>query len=72
MKAIEFVATVHDGVIKIPKKYWKELEHELRIIILVAENVPEARQKKRVRRQLKAMSVHTKGLILDRDQAHER
>ena len=26
MKAIEFIADAQDGTIKVPKKYWKDLE----------------------------------------------
>lgn len=72
MKAIEFIADAQNGTIKIPKKYWKDLEQKLRVIILVEEQIPEAKQKKIGKRQLKAMSVKTKGLVFDRDEANER
>ncbi len=72
MKAIEFIADAQDGTIKIPKKYWKDLEQKLRVIILVEEQVSEPKQKKIGKRQLKAMSVKTKGLVFDRDEANER
>ncbi len=64
MKAIEFIAEAPDRIIKIPKKYWKDLEQKLRVIILVEEQVPESKQKKAGKRQLKAMSVKTKGLVV--------
>ena len=72
MKAIEFIADAQDGTIKVPKKYWKDLEQKLRVIILVDEQMPEAKPKKIGKRQLKAMSVKTKGLVFDRDEANER
>ena len=72
MKAIEFIADAQNGTIKIPKKYWKDLEQKLRVIILVEEQMPEAKQKKIVKRQLKALSIKTKGLVFDRDEANER
>lgn len=72
MKAIEFIADAQDGTIKIPKKYWKDLEQKLRVIILVEEQASESKQKKTGKRQLKAMSVKTKGIVFDRDEANER
>lgn len=71
MKAIEFIANAENGTIKIPKKYWKDLEHELRVIILVKEITPDEKLKK-TSKQLKAISVKTKGLVFDRDEANER
>ena len=65
MKAIEFIADAQDGTIKVPKKYWKDLEQTLRVIILVEEQVPESKQKKAGKRQLKAISVKTKGTTAD-------
>jgi hypothetical protein len=64
MKAIEFIAEAPDGIIKIPKKYWKKLEQTVRVIILVEDQAPESKQKKTGKRQLKAMSVKTKGLVV--------
>ena len=53
MKAIEFIANAQDGTIKVPKKYWKDLDQELRVILLVEESAPEAKQKKLGRNDLK-------------------
>ena len=72
MKAIEFVADAQDGIIKIPKKYWKDLEPGLRIIILVEGKAAVNTQKNGGKRRFEAMSVETKGLIFDRDEANER
>jgi len=72
MKAIEFIADAQDGTIKVPKKYWKDLERNLRVIILVEEHAPETKQKRSGSRKLKAMSIKTKGLVFDRDEANER
>lgn len=70
MKAIEFVASAQDGIIKVPKEYWKDLEQNLRIIILVEEAVTVAKPQKVAKRQFKAMKVKTKGLVFDRDEAN--
>jgi len=67
MKAIEFIADAQDGTIKVPRKYWKDLKQTVRVIILVEEQAPESKQKKISKRQLKIISVKTKGLVFDRD-----
>jgi hypothetical protein len=72
MKAIEFFANAQDGIIKVPREYWKDLGPELRVIILVEEAASGVEEKKAVKRQLKAMSVSTKGFAFDRDEANER
>lgn len=74
MKAIEFVADAQDGIIKVPRKYWKDLEQKLRVIILVDDPVvsKQKNQKKIGKRYLKALSVNTKKLVFDRNEANER
>ena len=49
MKAIEFIADAQDGIIKVPRKYWKDLEQKLRVIILVDESVaPKQKNQKKI------------------------
>ena len=72
MKAIEFIASAEDGIIRIPKKYWKDTEQKFRVILLVEEDLPKVAVKKAKGRRLQAMSVKTKGLVFDRDEANER
>lgn len=71
MKAIEFTTSSQDGTIKIPKKYQKDLEKQFRVIILVDETLPSQKRKGKSK-QFKAMSIKTKGLTFDRDEANER
>jgi hypothetical protein len=71
MKAIEFIADAQDGTIKVPKKYWKDLEKKLRVSYWLMSKY-RSKQKKIGKRKLKAMSVKTKGLVFDRDEANER
>ncbi len=64
MKAIEFVTTIKDGVIEIPKKYLKNLKKECRVIILVEEINKVENKSAQV--HLTAMKLKTKGLKFSR------
>lgn len=70
MQAIEFVAQAEDGTIKIPKKYLKQLEGDLRIIILIEKGVQKDEEKKKPK--FSALKVKTKKIKLSRDEANER
>ena len=71
MEAIEFIANVKDGTVKIPKKYLSNLPKEFRIIILINKDIP-VKQKEVKKRQLSALKVKTKGLHFDREEANAR
>ena len=42
MNAIEFQATVKDGIIKVPRKYLRDISTRVRVILL-AEESPKSR-----------------------------
>ncbi|OGB83887.1 hypothetical protein A3F66_02740 [candidate division TM6 bacterium RIFCSPHIGHO2_12_FULL_32_22] len=71
MRAIEFVANVEDGVIKVPKKYQAQLGDNFRVIILQEES-STAKKKSGKKRSLTAFRITTKDLKFDRDEANER
>ncbi len=71
MEAIEFVANAQNGIIKIPKKYLKNLPEEFRIIILI-NSEPIEKQKEAKKKQLTAIKIKTKGLSFDREEANKR
>ncbi len=71
MRAIEFVANVEDGVIKVPKEYQAQLGDNFRVIIL-QEETPTESKKPRKKRSLTAFRTTTKDLKFDRDEANER
>jgi hypothetical protein len=70
MRAFEFVTEAEDGTIKIPKKYIKSLKNKVRVIILVQEE--ESVEKKEKKKRFSAFKVKTKGMHLDREEAHKR
>lgn len=45
MHAIEFMAEVEDGAIKVPKQHLKGLSKEFRVIILVDEKIAKKPKK---------------------------
>ncbi len=67
MEAIEFVSHIHNGVIRIPKKYQDRMFHQARVIILTDKIETPMRKKK-----FKAVRLTTKGFRFDRDSANER
>jgi hypothetical protein len=72
MQAIEFIAKIKDGIIKIPKKHLKDIHNECRIIILMetAKSHKELSPKKK--RTFSSLEIKTKDLHFDRDEANER
>lgn len=71
MQAIEFTTKTEDGIIKIPKKYLKNLKQKVRVIILIEE---EETQKEPLtsKERFKAFQVKTKDLEYTRNEANER
>ena len=70
MQAIEFVATVENGVIKVPKMYLNELEKELRVIILMDKKEPKPTGRKPFK--AKAAKIKLKNFKFDREEANAR
>lgn len=68
MKAIEFIAQAHDGMITIPKQFTKTITAPVRVIVLIDDVAPKVKRKK----QFKAVSLKTKKFIFDRQEANER
>lgn len=66
-KAIEFITTPENGTIKIPTQYIQDLTSEIRVIILINPDEP-----KRAVKKFDAISISTKDLKFDRDEANQR
>ena len=71
MHAIEFVAEIEDGTIKVPKEYQNQLSKRFRVIILQDETATQTKKLSK-KRTFDAVRVTTKDLIFDRDEANER
>lgn len=70
MHAIEFITDAEDGIIRIPKKYLKDVKKNIRVIILVEEK--EKKMKSFPKKGLTSLKLKTKGLSFNRDEANER
>lgn len=71
MEAIEFVAKIKNGIIEVPKEHLASLHNECRVIILVEDKALEKKHIKKKKR-LSSLTVKTKGLVFERDEANER
>ncbi len=71
MYAIEFVANVEDGMIKVPEEYQKQLGHTFRVIILQDASSVQTKGSRK-KRTFDAVRVTTKDIKFDRDDANER
>jgi len=69
MEAIEFIAKIKDGTIKIPKKYLNKLSEEFRVIILINSESGVGELKKK---PFAALSIKTKDFHFDRDESNQR
>ena len=72
MHAIEFIAEIEDGIIKVPKKYQDQLSKKFRVIILQDDETADQTKKLSKKRTFDAVRVTTKDLTFDRDEANER
>jgi len=73
MHAVEFQATIENGIVHIPKKY-KDLQEkrEVRFLIMYDEsNTSEPTIEKR-KKIMNAISIDTLGFKFDRNEANER
>jgi hypothetical protein len=59
MQAIEFIAKVEKGAIKVPKEYREQLQDQFRVIILQEATAPKKSSGKK--RTLNAVKIKTKG-----------
>ena len=72
MYAVEFQATIENGIVRIPKEY-KDLQEKRKVRFLImyddSENYKANVEK---RKKMNAISIDTIGFKFDRDEAHER
>lgn len=71
MHAVEFIATIKEGAIEVPKEYLGQLQDQFRVIIL--QDLPsEKAQNSKKKRSLSAVKIKTKDLKFTREEANER
>ena len=73
MYAVEFQATIENGIVRIPKKY-KDLQEkrEVRFFIMYDSNDKYRTNTEKRKKKMSAISIDTIGFKFDRDEAHER
>lgn len=71
MSVIVFTANVEDGIIKVPKEYQAQLRDKSRVIVVHDEASGETKTSRK-KRTFDAISITTKDLTFDRDEANER
>ena len=67
MQAVEFNATVENGVIPIPRQYKKSIADKVRVIILSETNKEKPKKKK-----IYSIGLDMKGYKFNREEANER
>jgi hypothetical protein len=67
MQAIEFNATVENGVIPIPHQYKNSIADNVRVIVL-SDPIMEKSQKKKIH----SIGIDMTGYIFNREEANER
>ena len=73
MYAVEFQATIENGIVHIPKEY-KDLQEkrEVRFFIMYDNSDKYRTNIKKRKKKMSAISIDTIGFKFDRDEAHER
>jgi len=73
MYAVEFQATIENGIVHIPKEY-KDLQEkrEVRFFIMYDSNDKYRTNTEKRKKKMSAISIDTIGFKFDRDEAHER
>ncbi len=73
MQAVEFQATVENGIVRIPKKY-KDLQEKKEAIFVVMYNNNEEEKTniEKIKNKMSAISIDTRDFKFDRNEAHER
>ena len=67
MQAVEFNATIENGVIPIPRKYKNSIADKVRVIILSEPNTEKPKKKK-----IYSIGIDMTGFKFDREEANER
>lgn len=70
MQAIEFIAKIEKGSIKVPKEYQEQLQDQFRVIIL--QEAIASKKSIGKKRTLNAVKIKTKGFKFNRDEANAR
>jgi hypothetical protein len=73
MYAVEFQATIENGIVRIPKEY-KDLQEkrEVRFFIMYDSNDKYRTNTEKRKKKMSAISIDTIGFKFNRDEAHER
>ena len=67
MQAVEFTATVENGVIPIPRRYIKSVADKVRVIVL-SQSAAEKPKKKKIY----SIGIDMTGFRFNREEANER
>jgi hypothetical protein len=73
MYAVEFEATIENGIVRIPQEY-KDLQEkrEVRFVIMYDNSDKYKTNIKKIKKEMSAISIDTTGFKFNRDEAHER
>ena len=73
MYAVEFEATIKNGIVHIPKEY-KDLQEKrkVRFLIMYDRDDEYKTNTRQGKKEMSAISIDTRGFKFDRDEAHER
>lgn len=69
MDIIAFEAKSEKGVIKIPEQYLKVMPSSIKVIVVLT---PEEKKRKKHKLEFNTLSIDTKKLKFNRDEANER
>ena len=72
MYAIEFEATIEDGIVRIPDDINNIGETYKAKFVMMYDDSYEINIEKRDKKMMSAISIDTKGYKFDREEAHER
>ena len=67
MQAVEFNATVKNGVIPIPNQYKNSVSDKVRVIVF-----SEVHKEKQKKKKIYSMGINMTGYKFDREEANER
>ena len=67
MEAVEFSATVENGVIPIPTQYRDSVSNKVRVIVFTETNVEKPKKKK-----IHSIGIDMTGYKFNREEANER
>jgi len=71
MYAVEFQATIENGIVHIPKEY-KDLQEKRKVRFFIMYDDSDRTNIERRQKKMSAISIDTIGFKFNRDEAHER